>query len=238
MVTQEHPTQKHANQGNATQGYNRTVPRPRPWTLAVPLLLALLTAAGPALGAGSEFLLTYKRVILNGDGDSISGKWKAEHGNPLGGRDMRPGMVELEYRFFHQDKAGTALTLELSDFSHTFRLVDPTLVLPSETVNLKARLLLYSFKGYTRWGSVLPFFSLGSGAYYVTYSEQTTGNKFLASAPQVFSMRAGFHWMWGSLGMAAEAGYLYASVPVITRPDRASLELGGTWAAWGVTWVW
>ena len=131
---------------------------------------------------------------------------------------------------------GIGVSLEVHDYAKTYDFSDDSGSLPPEQVQLEGRSLLYTLNGFLRFGRFLPYVGLGTGNYYVKYHERNAGISFLDTAPQVWTVRAGFRMLFGRLGLLAEAGQIRAPLTIRSRSEKASLELGGDYTALGICW--
>jgi len=209
-------------------------------TLFLMLLAGGLVAGlgGAARGADTGFHITFKQGTMDAtaNDETLFTKLEAEHGKLQNGRQVNPMGVELDFLMFTGPHSGVGFGVESTQYQKTFQFRGSGL--PVEDLSLSARSLIYTLKMYARLGTLYPYLALGSGNYYIRYTEKTGNVSFLDSAPRVLTGRVGFRWMWGAIGIMAEGGQTLATLPVRTRTDRATVELGGAFVQTGITLGW
>jgi hypothetical protein len=212
----------------------------RPWAAAA-VLAALLCWSGAARAAESSLVfVTVKRGVqdASGSGDTLFARLQQDHGAPQDDRAVETTGIELDLYSIAGKSYGVAVGMEVLQYDKLFHFSDPAGALTAETLRLEARGALYSLKGFLRWGVVLPFVALGGGNYYVTYMQSQEGLRFIDSATQVFHTRAGVRLMMGRFGMLFESGQVTAPLRVHTAGGNSTLELGGSFANVGFSWLW
>ena len=207
--------------------------------------LALLLAAGALLGpapahAGSTYyFVTLKSGVMTGEGssDTLFRLKAAENGPRRESREVTIQGLELDFYTASTDLFGMGLALETHQYAKSYTFSDASGSLPTDRVNIEGRTLLYTLRAYLRLGLFLPFVGLGSGNYYVKYAEALNSVSFIDSAPQVWTTRYGFRMLIGRFGLLAEQGQIMAPLAVRSRADRPTLELGGRYTAFGLSYA-
>lgn len=207
------------------------------------LLIVLLAAAVlPERARAQEatlVFLTVKTGEQQAGGGTLFDTLAANHGPLQENRTVIRRGAELDIYAVTRRKYGLAVGLELMDYDKTFTFSNPAGGLPPEYLRLQARSFLYTLKGFLRFGDFLPFVGVGSGSYYVSYSEQASRLSFVDSATNVFSYRAGFRWLLvGRLGLLVEAGEISAPIRVFSNGKSSTLDLGGSFYNAGLSYVW
>jgi hypothetical protein len=208
------------------------------------LIGGLLCLAGMASHAwaanGSVVFLTLKYGVQNADGtgDTLFHQLENDHGKAKDNRDVTIQGVELDFYSATSRNAGLAVGLELQQYSKTFRFRTSDATKTNEDLSISARALLFSLKGFLRWGPVLPFIGIGSGNYYVHYHQAAETLSLLDSAPNVFTARAGARLLLGRWGLLLETGQTSAPVRIHTESGNARLNLGGNFTSAGLSWAW
>jgi hypothetical protein len=209
--------------------------------VALALVLALAWPSGPASGADSSLMfLTFKRGVQDpgGSGDTLIPALETSHGPLQGTRAVQTQGVELDVYSVASAAAGIAVGVEILEYDQTLRFAPVSPVQTPETLRLSAQSVLFTLKGFLRWGPLLPFVGIGSGNYYVKYRQDQEGLAFLDSAPEVLTARVGMRVMLGRLGLLAETGATAAKLRVQTQAGLSTLELGGSYTTAGLSWLW
>lgn len=207
------------------------------WALLLSLLLGALSP-GQAQAAETLYFLTLKRAQMSaeGAGDNLLERLAEEHGEVQDDRAVTTSGVELGIYTAASSRFGIGVSLEVQDYAKTYDFADDSGTLPPEQMQLEARSLLYTLNGFLRFGRFLPYVGLGTGNYYVKYREREAGISFIDTAPQVWTVRAGFRMLFGRLGLLAEAGQIRAPLTIRNRSEKSILELGGDYTAFGISW--
>ena len=208
--------------------------------LALAILAALtlaLTAAprrAPAQGQLAYFL-TLRSGVQNaeGSGDTLFEDFEAEHGPFTGTRDVETEGLEFDLITFPSQDYGVGLGIEYHQYFKVFFFQDPTGALPSSRITLKGRALLYTLKFYRRFDSFWPYLGLGTGNYFMNFSEGGMVRFFEAST-EVYHGRVGVRIPIGSWSLVLEYGRTHAPITIQTRPNLPVLELGGTYRSVGI----
>lgn len=212
----------------------------RQWAWGLLPLLLLLGAPlpRPAEAAETLYFLTLKRAQMSaeGAGDNLLERLAEEHGDVRDDRAVTTSGVELGIYAAASSRFGIGVSLETHEYTKEYDFSDDTGVLPPERLRLEARSLLYTLNGFLRFGRFLPYVGLGTGNYYVKYRERSAGISFIDTAPQVWTVRAGFRMLFGRLGLLAEAGQIRAPLTIRSRSEKSTLELGGDYTALGISW--
>ena len=208
------------------------------WGL-LPLLLVLGTPLPPSTEAAETlYFLTLKRARMSaeGAGDNLLERLAEEHGEVQDDREVATSGVELGIYAAASSRYGIGVSLEVHDYAKEYDFSDNGGGLPPEQIRLETRALLYTLNGFLRFGRFLPYVGLGTGNYYVKYRERAAGVSFIDTAPQVWTVRAGFRMLFGRLGLLAEAGQIRAPLTIRSRSEQSTLELGGDYTALGISW--
>jgi hypothetical protein len=207
-------------------------------SLVLGLLLCLATSARAE--GGSLVFLTVKQGIQNADGtgDSLFKRLERDHGALRGNREVQTVGIELDFYAVTSRNAGLAVGTELQQYgkSFHFRTTDPAK--SNEDLSLAGRSLLFTLKGFLRWGPVLPFIGIGSGNYYAEYHQSAERLSLLDSAPNVFTVRVGTRILLGRWGLLLEGGETDAPLRVHTQSGNSSLNLGGRYTSAGLSYLW
>ncbi|MBI3991850.1 MAG: hypothetical protein HY342_01145 [Candidatus Lambdaproteobacteria bacterium] len=229
----------HTSSGPRTPAARRAWPR----AAALPAALALLLAAGllappRAQATTTSYFVTLKSGVMTGEGsgDTLFRVKQAENGTLRESREVSTQGLELDFYTASTDLFGMGLALETHQYAKSFTFSDAAGALPGDRVNIEGRTLLYTLRAYLRLGLLLPFVGLGSGNYYVKYAESLNPVSFIDSAPQVWTTRYGFRMLFGRFGLLAEQGQIMAPLAVRSRADRPTLELGGRYTAFGLSY--
>ena len=208
---------------------------------AVLALAGLLCLADPAGAAsGNLVFLTVKQGLQDaeGTGDTLFKRLERDHGKLRGDRQVTTVGLELDFYAIAGRTGGLAVGTEVSQYSQTFRFRTSDTTKTDEDLTLGGRSMLFTLKGFLRWGPVLPFIAIGSGNYYVEYHQSTEDRSLLDSAPNVVTARVGTRVLLGRWGLLLEAGATDAPLRVQTQSGVATLNLGGAYANAGISWLW
>lgn len=203
------------------------------WLLAIWLLLPL------SAGANQTFqFITLKSGTMTAEdsGDKLFDVKEAENGALQQTREVNIQGVEWEFFATPNDRFGLGLALETHQYAKNFRFVDESGALTSDRISINGRSLLYTLRFYFRLGPFIPFIGAGSGNYYVKYSERLSSISFIDSAPDVWTTRYGFRMLLGRFGLLVEQGQIRAPLKIRSRSDQPTLELGGNYTAFGLSW--
>ncbi|HEX7928108.1 MAG TPA: hypothetical protein VF678_10980 [bacterium] len=214
---------------------------PRACLLASAALILLGLPRPVHAANGSVVFLTVKYGTQNADGtgDTLFKQLENDHGTLKDSRDVVLQGVELDFYSATSRNAGLAVGLELQQYSKSFRFRATNGTQTDEDLKFAGRAVLFSLKGFLRWGPVLPFFGVGSGNYYVQYHQATENISLLDSAPNVFTARVGARVLVaGHWGVLLETGQTSAPVRIHTQSGNASLNLGGNFTSAGISYAW
>lgn len=203
------------------------------------LAVAGLIIASPGKGNAAEtfYFLTLKagEMTAENSGDTLFDRLEEESGELQGDRKVSTLGIEFDLYTAPSPIFAIGLGLETHEYSKSFSFVDFSGALPSERISIEGRTLLYTLKAYLRFGAFLPFVGVGSGNYYVKYKEKIGGASFIDAAPEVWTARVGLRMLVGRLGLLLEYGQIRAPLKIRSRSDGATLELGGTYTAVGLS---
>lgn len=172
-------------------------------------------------------------------GGSLFNTLAANHGPLQGSKSVTRAGFDFDIYAVTRHHYGLAVGIEVMDYNQTFKFQGPAGVQTPEQLQLQARSVLYTLKGFLRFGDFLPFIGLGTGTYYVNYNEEVSGLSFADSATNVLAYRAGFRWlMAGRWGLLVEAGEIDAPLRVVSNNTASTLSLGGGFYNVGLSYVW
>lgn len=211
--------------------------------------IVALLAAGAALGAGLaalpgqahaqggiEYYITLKLGLQDAEksSDNLVQDFETDHGPLVGDREVETRGVELDVVMFPDKTFGVGLGLEYHVYNKRMDFRDPTLVLPNGHLEIKGKAVLYTLKFYARTGPVLSYFGLGSGNYFLKYSERGA-DSFRDTSRNVFTTRLGARiLLTESLSLLLEYGRTRAPVIIESRARRPELDLGGIFRTIGL----
>lgn len=214
------------------------------------LLLAGLVLAGALAGllpaeAGaqgeSKRLFTIKVGTQDTGGDQLIEDFEQDHGPTGEGRERTLSGFELEFISLFGQSTGIGLSIEARrEAVQHYDFSDSSGQLPSSMLELYGRGILYTLKFYGRKGPFWAFAGVGSGNYFLTYTEQSSEMaeeiEYFDAAPRVFHWRVGVHLLSDSWGLLLEHGEVTAPVTIRTRENDPELELGGEYNSIGLSW--
>ncbi|MCZ6472342.1 MAG: hypothetical protein O7A08_08195 [SAR324 cluster bacterium] len=176
------------------------------------------------------FTIKYGQQDAAGNSDNLVDDFAAEHGALQGDRVADTIGAELDVVQFPNPTFGAGFGLELHFYNKNMTFADQA------QLELKGKAILYNLKLYARAGIVLAYFGLGSGNYFVKYTESTASGvvSFRDTSRNVFTTRAGLRLLLGGVSLLLEYGRNRAPVIIETRPNRPVLDLGGEFQTLGL----
>lgn len=208
-----------------------------PVALLATLLITLLAGfPAAALGqSGNLYFLSVKRGLLDTStsGDTFIDYLETSegHGALLTGR--QEDTIAFEQDIYAISGAGLGLGVGLEILSYKKQHVFQD----GETLDIVVKGVHFTLKTYLRLGGLLPFLGAGIGNYYVNLN-QSSGLSLRISPKNVYNLRAGLFFLASrSWGLVLEAGQTSAEVEIPTATGSETLELGGSYATLGLSYV-
>lgn len=220
----------------------RSIPaRILPHGLAGCLLMALLISllAGfpaAALGqSGNLYFFTIKggQLDTSTSGDTFIEYLATTEGHGALQTSRQEDTINFEQDIYAISASGMGLGVGLEILSYTKQHVFQD----GETLSMVVKGVHFTLKTYLRLGRLFPFLGAGIGNYYINF-EQSSGLSLRLSPKDVYNLRGGIfvllsrHW-----GLVLEAGNTSAEVDIPTANGSKTLELGGSYANFGISYV-
>lgn len=210
-------------------------------TLPVALLLLLLASlvAGfpaPALGqSGNLYIFSVKGGLLDTatTGDTFIDYLETTEGHGALQTSRQEETINFEQDIYAISSSGMGLGVGLEILSYNKQHVFQD----GETLDIVVKGVHFTFKTYLRLGRLLPYLGAGIGNYYVNLA-QSSGLSLRLSPTDVYNFRGGFFFLLNrNWGFVLEAGQTSAQVDVPVSGGTQTFELGGSYANFGISYV-
>ena len=202
------------------------------------VLLIFLLAGFPAAALGQSgnlYILSIKGGLLDTStsGDTFIDYLETTEGHGALQTSRQEDTINLEQDIYgiSADGMGLGVGLEILSYKkqHVFQ--------DGETLDMVVKGVHFTLKTYLRLGRLFPFLGAGIGNYYINLA-QSSGLSLRLSPKDVFNFRGGIFLLLGRhWGLVLEAGQTSAEVDVPTPTGSESLELGGSYANFGISYV-
>ena len=202
------------------------------------VLGGLLTALPATVSAqGVLYFLSLRKGIQTPSGDNAFNEWERNHGALQNGREVHTTGVEMDVFSVSESGFGLGLGLEVHNYEKTFNFEDKNGVLPPEQVYISGNGVLFSLKTYFRFGDFLPYLGAGLGNYYLRFREQQSGLNSSQSVDEVYAFKVGARYTLGKFGMLVEAGSISALTNITLRTGKTTLQAGGSYYLYGLSYL-
>lgn len=205
--------------------------------LLISLVISLLAGVpAAALGqSGNLFIFSVKagRLDTSTSGDTFIDFLETNEGHGALKTSRQEDTINFEQDIYAISSArvGIGIGLEILSYrkQHVFQ--------DGETLNIVVKGVHFTFKTYLRLGALFPFLGVGIGNYYINL-DQSSGLSLRLSPKDVYNFRGGvFFLLSRNWGLVLEAGQTSAEVEVPTTTGSETFELGGTYANFGISYV-